>query len=233
MPNAIFTPICTAFLKFLALDLVPLGLLRGEVLRDPGRLALADVLGVVDVGDEVGAALLHEAQPLVVDVGSVLDRGDAGLHRELDPLGRVRVRGDLEALVRGLLDRGADLVVGVLDRVGIRAVRQEGARREHLDDVHAVLRDVAHALADLVHAVGDAEFEVPRQADVRGEAPDIAPPPPVIVRYAPATNMRGPGKYPFAIASRIATSTKARYVPTSRTVVKPASSVAFAFGIDS
>ena len=64
-------------------------------------------------------------------------------------------------------------------------------------------------------------------------SPDIAPPPPVIVRYAPATNMRGPGKYPLAIASRMATSTKARYVPTSRTVVNPASSVALAFGIDS
>ena len=66
-----------------------------------------------------------------------------------------------------------------------------------------------------------------------GARPVIAPPPPVIVRYAPATNMRGPGKSPCAIASRIATSTKARYVPTSRTVVNPASSVAFALGIDS
>ena len=43
-----------------------------------------------------------------------------------------------------------------------------------------------------------------------GAKPVIAPPPPEIVRYAPATNMRGPGKSPRAIALRRATSTKAR-----------------------
>ena len=45
------------------------------------------------------------------------------------------------------------------------------------------------------------------------------------VTYAPATRMRGPATQPWSIASRNATSTKARSVPTSRTVVKPASRV--------
>jgi hypothetical protein len=38
--------------------------------------------------------------------------------------------------------------------------------------------------------------------------------------------MRGPGTVPSRMASRRATSTNARKVPTSRTLVKPASTVA-------
>ncbi len=53
----------------------------------------------------------------------------------------------------------------------------------------------------------------------------MSPPPPEQVTYAPATCMRGPMTQPASIASRSATSTKARNVPTSRTVVKPASTV--------
>src|SRR5262249_32180294 len=120
-------------LEVLPLDLVALRLLRGEVGRDADRLALTDVFGVVDVGHEVGAALLHQADSLVVDVGSVLDRGDSGADGVLDALGGVRVRRDAQALVRRLLDRRADLLVGILDRVGVAAVRQEGAGREDLD----------------------------------------------------------------------------------------------------
>ena len=41
--------------------------------------------------------------------------------------------------------------------------------------------------------------------------------------------MRGPGVSPASIASRSAQSTNARNVPTSRTVVNPASTVARAF----
>ena len=43
--------------------------------------------------------------------------------------------------------------------------------------------------------------------------------------YAPDTCIRGPMTQPALMASRSATSTKARKVPTSRTVVKPASRV--------
>ena len=44
--------------------------------------------------------------------------------------------------------------------------------------------------------------------------------------YAPATAIRGPTTVPSSMASRRATSTNARKVPTSRTVVNPASTVA-------
>jgi hypothetical protein len=43
--------------------------------------------------------------------------------------------------------------------------------------------------------------------------------------------MRGPMMIPWAMASRMATSLKARYTPTSRTVVNPASSVTRALGM--
>ena len=59
----------------------------------------------------------------------------------------------------------------------------------------------------------------------------MAPAPSLMVMYAPATYMRGPMMMPRAIASRIATSLKALYTPTSRTVVNPASSVTAALGI--
>src|SRR5579863_8042222 len=62
-------------------------------------------------------------------------------------------------------------------------------------------------------------------ASTSGASPVMSPPPPEQVTYAPATRMRGPATQPSPIASRSATSTKARNVPTSRTVVKPASRV--------
>ena len=59
-----------------------------------------------------------------------------------------------------------------------------------------------------------------------GARPVTDPPPPGTVTYAPATAIRGPVTVPSRIASRRATSTNARKVPTSRTVVNPASTVA-------
>src|SRR5215217_5563243 len=59
-----------------------------------------------------------------------------------------------------------------------------------------------------------------------GARPVTAPPPPGTVTYAPATAIRGPSTVPSPMASRRATSTNARKVPTSRTVVNPASTVA-------
>ena len=55
-------------------------------------------------------------------------------------------------------------------------------------------------------------------------SPVMSPPPPGHVTYAPAQSMRGPGNQPSSIPSRIAMSVNARNDPTSRTVVKPASS---------
>ena len=54
----------------------------------------------------------------------------------------------------------------------------------------------------------------------------MSPPPPELVMYAPATRIRGPCSQPASIASRSATSTNARKVPTSRTDVNPAIRVA-------
>ena len=53
-------------------------------------------------------------------------------------------------------------------------------------------------------------------------SPVRSPPPPGHVTYAPAQRIRGPSTSPASIASRNATSTNARNVPMSRTVVKPA-----------
>ena len=80
------------------------------------------------------------------------------------------MRRDLETLVRGLLDGGAQLVVRVLDGLRVGAVRQERSRREKLDQVHAVLRDVPHTLAHLIHAVRNSKLQVPGQLDVGSEA---------------------------------------------------------------
>ena len=63
-------------------------------------------------------------------------------------------------------------------------------------------------------------------ASTSGASPVTSPPPPETVTNAPAHIMRGPGVSPASIASRSAQSTNARNVPTSRTVVNPASTVA-------
>ena len=61
-------------------------------------------------------ALGHQRDGLVVHQRAVLDRVDAAADRALDALGAVRVGGDVGAVQRGLLDGGADLVLGELGR---------------------------------------------------------------------------------------------------------------------
>ena len=58
--------------------------------------------------------LLHQRDGLVVHQRAVLDRADAGPHRALDPFGAVGVRGDEGAVLRGLLHRRPDLLLGEL-----------------------------------------------------------------------------------------------------------------------
>ena len=78
-----------------------------------------------------------------------------------------------------------------------------------------------------------AEFASPNRSSrgttTSGARPVIAPPPLVTVTYAPAHDILGPTTSPASMASRSATSTNARKVPTSRTVVNPAMRVSHAF----
>ena len=64
-----------------------------------------------------------------------------------------------------------------------------------------------------------------RRSSTSTARPGMSPPPDDEVTNAPAQSMRGPGVHPASMASRRATSTKARKLPTSRTVVKPAMTV--------
>ena len=78
----------------------------------------------------------------------------------------------------------------------------------------------------------DAEPEVVRQPDVVGEADDVAAAPRRRDERAGALHPRPLDARRVAIASRSATSTKARNVPTSRVLVKPAWTVTRALRTD-
>src|ERR1700733_3519342 len=132
----------------------------------------------------------------------------------------------------GFIHRRLQFLQCELLRFGIAAMGQHGARGKHFDMVCAVMRQQANFLPDLPGAVGFSVMEIPRQLNVRrqpGHRAGAAGNGDV----SSATNMRGPMMSPRLMASRKATSFSARYTPTSRTVVNPASSVTRAFGTDS
>ena len=80
---------------------------------------------------------------------------------------------------------------------------------DDLDEVGAAVEHRAHPLAHLVGRVGHAESKAGGKGHVGGGA-DQLPPAGGDVTYAPATFIRGPITVPSLIASRSATSTKAR-----------------------
>src|SRR5207253_10606271 len=78
-----------------ALDLADGAFLVDVLARDAQVLGVSeDVVVVVDVADQEGAALLHQADPFVVDQGAVLDGVDAGACGVPDALGAMGVRRD-------------------------------------------------------------------------------------------------------------------------------------------
>ena len=156
--------------EVLALQPADLPLLLEDLVRVTEPLVFReDVVVVVDVGDQVGASLLHEADPLVVDQAAVLDRRHPGAHGALDRLGAVGVRRHLPPPHRGLLHHGVHLFLRELRRTDRFLFGQHAGAGEQLDEVRAILDLEADQLADLVHSVGQpgelAELEVWREAD--------------------------------------------------------------------
>ncbi len=88
-------------------------------------------------------------------------------------------------------------------------MRENGAGCQNLDVVGTKMREFAHNSADLPRTVGNAVAKS-KGSWISLASPVIAPAPSLIVTYAPATYMRGPMNIPLAMASRMATSLKAR-----------------------
>ena len=68
------------------------------------------------------------------------------------------VRGDLAAEAMCVGDDGAQFLLGVLRVLGIVAQRQDAAGGADLDDVSAVLDDLAHLVLHVFDAVSDADL---------------------------------------------------------------------------
>ena len=92
----------------------------------------------------------------LVDQIAVLDRAHAAVDRARDRLGRIRVRHDVGAEARRLLDGRRDLVDAKLQALERIALRRDAARHHQLDLVGALAKLVAHRLQHLGDAVGDA-----------------------------------------------------------------------------
>ena len=169
------------------------------------------------------------ADALVVDEAAVLDGVDAGARAFLMPCGAVGVGGDRAAQPVRLLDGDLQLLEGELGRAGRVAAREDAAAGGELDHVDAVLDLGADDVADLVGAVGDPEVALGgNRLDVHVGR--------VVVQVAVAAGDADAGaggddaragEKPSLIGSRRSTARNGAE-PTSRTVVKPASSVRLA-----
>src|SRR3954447_2662329 len=131
-------------LRHLAGDAPGLGLVAGLVQEADRRTEEDPVLG-----------LLHHVERLGVGELAVIDAVDAVADRQLDAVGRARVRGDLLAeLVRDVAGH-LDFFVRVR-RHAARRVRVEVVARDvELDIVHALADAGPHHAPDLLRTVGD------------------------------------------------------------------------------
>ena len=110
---------------------------------------------------------------------------------------------------------------------GLRAAREHRAGREHLDEVGAVAKDLPHGRAHLVDARSSRRTadRAARTSSTSTASPVTSPAPPGRGHVRARAHHARPREPPRLDASRSATSTNARNVPMSRTVVNPASIV--------
>ncbi len=114
----------------------------------------------------------EELDRLVVQHRSMVDAPYAGADRGFDALRPVRVRRDITSPARRFLDRHPELLVGILLGAGVDALRENGARRQDLDEVRAVLEVRAHGVADGVHSIRQVLDQ--RNVDVHRELAGVA-----------------------------------------------------------
>ena len=103
---------------------------------------------------QVGAVLLHLGDGGIVDVGTVFDRIHAGLRCPENALRAVRVRRDLASQAMRVGDDGFHLFQRVGRSLRIVSVRKHAAGGANLDQVGAVLDDLADFVLHAFHAVG-------------------------------------------------------------------------------
>ena len=186
---------------------------------------------VADEGDgchgrhQPRAFRLHLAQRLVVRPHAVLDRIEAGADARVDAGLRVGVRGDLAPEgVGGIRDRFQLLVRELLAGAGVRLI-ERAAGGHDLDDVGAATDRLAHHAAAVVRAVADAAagqglHDFFAQVVIVGVA---------VGRTDGISRDDDLRRRDDAVARRVAQGVdRAALRPSSRTVVKPAISVACA-----
>ncbi len=109
---------------------------------------------------QVGAVLLHLGDAGIVDVRAVLDGIHAGLRGPENALRAVRMRGDLASQAMGVGYDRLQFFQRVGRSLGIVAVRKHAAGGANLDQVGAVLDDLADFVLHAFHAVGHASRRV-------------------------------------------------------------------------
>ena len=125
--------------------------------RQPQRRPLLDQRTVGhERGHRKGAVLGHHARSVFIDQVAVLDGAHAAAHGMHDRLGRVGMRHHVGMAVSGLGHDGADLVLGVAERIDRVGRRGHAAAGHDLDLRRAHLQFLAHGLAHRIHAVHHA-----------------------------------------------------------------------------
>ncbi len=125
---------------------------------------------IVNVHIEISAVLLGECNAFVIDQRGMLNGSDTGADGVLDTFWGVRVGFHSKTEILGFVDGCLQFFGGELGRVRIAAVSEDGARGEHFDVIHAVVREQAHLLTHFPGAVGLAVVQVPGKLNVGSEA---------------------------------------------------------------
>ena len=137
---------------------------------------LGDVVAAVDVGDQPGAVLGHQRHAFVVHERPVLDGVHATPDGALDALRAVGVGGHVSAVEGGLLDGGADLLLGQLRHAGVAVVGHHRTGGDQLDQVCPAVQDPPDHPAYVVEGVHDTDPQLGghQRFGVGSEPADVA-----------------------------------------------------------
>ena len=116
-----------------------------------------NVIVVIDIHHQIGAAFFGQADPFIVNQAGVLNGINARQDRVLDALRAMSMSGDLTARHVGFIGCGFEFFGRVLRRAGGITLRKYAATGDDLDYIHAVFDLGADQVANLVDAIGDGK----------------------------------------------------------------------------
>ena len=113
------------------------------------------VVSYVDGRHIKGAVLNHQSNRLIIEIGAVLYGPNARTNGLINPLGRMRMRGNRHIVSARLSDGFGKFIRAKGNIPGIIPDRMKGPSNEDLDPIRAIFNFIANGFTNLNRAVGD------------------------------------------------------------------------------